>query len=1126
MSLQFIFGNSGAGKSHSLYEHIIQESIKYPEKNYIILVPEQFTMQTQKELVMRHPRHGIMNIDVLSFARLAFRVFEETGMGQAVVLDDEGKNLILRKVAGKVESSLNVLKGNLKKQGYISEVKSLISELTQYNITPQGMEEMLETVPESSYLYYKLRDVQTVYQAFEAYLQDKYITKEELLSVFCQAIEHSKLMQNSVIALDGYTGFTPVQNKVLREMMKHCRKVFVTVTMDKREDPYVCTDKYQLFALSKQMVTSLVQIAKEEDVWMEDSRCLYETPVYRFRDNEPLAFLEAELFRYGKRTFDKKQNALRIYSAKNPKEEVAAVAQRIRSLVRKKGYRYRDVAVIAGDMNIYGDLIKTEFAKYDIPVFMDYKRNVLQNSFVEYVRSLLALAEQNFSYESVFRFLRTGLTGFLAEEIDCLENYVLALGIRGYKKWQEKWIRRTSTIKEEELEFLNHLRVRLVEMLDALLFVLKQRRKTVRDVTGAIYEYFVRQGLQGKVNAQEQLFTQQGDLALAKEYAQIYRVVIEMFDKFVSLLGEEQISLGEYCQLLDAGFEEARVGVIPPSLDQVTAGDIERTRLKEIRALLMLGVNDTLIPGTVLSGGLLSQRDRERFDNIGIVLAPGAKEKTYIQKFYLYLHMTKPREEVSLFYSKVSQEGKSIRPSYLVHDMERMFPGIVTFHMERYGLPHLEITPSTAVDFIIDGLREPDKMEDTAWQELYRWYKGQPEWGKSIERLVKASRFRRQGESLEAKTAENLYGDYEPSVTRLENFSACACAHFLTYGLRLKEREEFEFAALDFGNVFHRSLEHYAKKLEAEREDWISVPEEKQKEFVESSVEESIVDYSNTVLYSSARNAYMIPRMKRMLSRTVWALTKQLERGEFKPEGYEVNFGSGKIDRIDTYETQDEVYVKIMDYKTGNKAFDMAAFYHGLQIQLVVYMEEALKLEEKKHPGKKAVPAGIFYYRMKDPVVGKEPDEQALQEAILKELRLDGLVNGREAIIQRLDKEFTGNSSVIPVARTKEGFSKTSRTLHPEQFDDVLRYAAEKRTWLGQEIKRGIADASPYVMGQRTGCDYCGYRHICGFDQQIEGYDYRRLPKLGQEEVLNEIEKKKGGKVNGDSVDRGTEAGH
>ena len=651
MALQFIFGNPGSGKSHYLYEHIIRESMKHPDINYIILVPEQFTMQTQKELVLRHPRHGIMNIDVLSFARLAFRVLEETGNGSREILDDEGKNLILRRLAGKKEDSLKVLKGNIKKPGYISEVKSVISELTQYNISQDGMDDMITEADESSYLAWKLKDIQVMYQAFEEYLADKYITKEEILDILSSVMDKSRMLKDSVIALDGFTGFTPLQNKVLGEMLQHCQKVMITVTMDKREDPYVLKDKYQLFALSKQMVTSLVRIAGEKKVLVEEPVCLYQEPVWRFRNAPALAFLEKELFRYSGRTYREKQSNVRVYAAANPRMEVECAAQRIRFLIRKKEYRYREIAVIASDMNLYADEIEKTFREYEIPVFMDYKRNVLLNSFVEYIRSLLAMAEQNFSAESVFRFLRTDLVGFTGEELDLLENYVLALGIRGYKKWQEKWIRRAKDTTEEELEVLNHLRVCFVEKTEDLVFVLKQRQKTVRDVTLAICEFLEKEEIQKQVKVLENQFTEAGELALAKEYAQIYRVVMELFDKFVSLLGDERIALKEYRELLDAGMEEARIGVIPPSLDEVMAGDIERTRLKDIRALILLGVNDSLIPGNASAGGLISDRDRERFEERGITLAPGTREKSYIQKFYLYLHMTKPTEELMLTYS-------------------------------------------------------------------------------------------------------------------------------------------------------------------------------------------------------------------------------------------------------------------------------------------------------------------------------------------------------------------------------------------------------------------------------------------------------------------------------------------
>ena len=594
MSLQFIFGNSGSGKSHYLYQQIVEESIRHPEKNYLVLVPEQFTMQTQKDLCMAHPRGGIMNIDVLSFGRLAHRVFEETGKERQPILDDEGKNLVLRKIAGNYEDELTVLKGNLKKQGYISEVKSVISEFTQYGIDFEQLDSFMEGLNPESYLYYKLKDIRKVYEGFEDYLRDKYITKEELLDVLSQTVPEAKMLKDSVIAMDGFTGFTPVQNRLIGELLKVCDKIMLTVEMDRREDPFVYKHPYQLFALSKQMVTSLTEVAQEVKVEIDEPVWLCKNPPYRFKENPEMAFLEEELFRYSRRKYSgEKMQSISLHEVHTPQEEAQYVAEEIRRLVREEGYRYREIAVIASDLNTYADSLEKACERYEIPVFMDHKKSILLNSFVEYLRSLLVMVEQNYTYESVFRYLRTGLCGFTRDEVDRLENYCLALDLKGFKKWDQVWVRKTPMTTKEELEELNQLRVRFVEKLTPLHTVLKKRRKTVKEITLAVYEYLVQEKIQEQLAELEQKFQEEGELALAKEYAQIYRIVLELFDKFVELLGEEEIPLKEYCELLDAGLEEAKVGVIPPSLDQVVIGDMERTRIKNIRALFFVDRKST-----------------------------------------------------------------------------------------------------------------------------------------------------------------------------------------------------------------------------------------------------------------------------------------------------------------------------------------------------------------------------------------------------------------------------------------------------------------------------------------------------------------------------------------------------
>ena len=1112
MSLQFIFGPSGSGKSYHLYHHIIEESIRHPDRNYIVLVPEQFTMQTQKDLVSMHPRHGIMNIDILSFGRLACRVFEETGGDMLPVLDDEGKNLILRKIAGDYEDELCVLKGNMKKLGYISEVKSVISEFTQYDIGEEELDQVMESIGEDSRLYYKLKDIQVLYRGFTEYLREKYITKEELLDVLSRMVEKSEILKNSTVVLDGFTGFTPVQNRLILELLLHCRKLMVTVTMDEREDPYIYSHPYQLFALSKHMTASLVKLAREHKIELEEPVCKYTDPPYRFRENAALAFLERNLFRYGAGVFEEEQDSISIRAARNPREEALSAAGEIRRMVRQEGIRFREIGVIVSDMEVYGDYLKRAFDLYDIPVFMDHKRNILLNSFVEYIRSLLNMAEQNLTYESVFRFLRTDLAGFTRDEVDELENYVLGLGIKGYKRWQEKWVRPLKGMKAKDLERLNHLRTALVEKIDPLMFVLKQRQKTVKDITAAVYEFMVREDLQVRLKRQEEEFQAAGELALAKEYAQVYRIVVELFDKFVELLGDEKTGLLEYCKLLDAGLEEARVGVIPPSPDQVVAGDVERTRLKDIRALFFLGANDTYLPGSLLRTGLLSERDREHFQKEKLALAPGGKERAYIQKFYLYTNLTKPTKKLMVYFSKVSSQGKSIRPSYLIQELRRMYPQISIRDEEEKELVERELTEESGIEYLIRGLHGTGGM-DTVFLELYSWYKRDEKWKEKVESLLKAGYYRRPMDGLTQEAARRLYGeDFEDSITRMERFSVCAFAHFLAYGLNLKERQQYEFQALDLGNICHSALERYSKKIAAKGCGWTEISEEEGRRYIEESVEEAVTDYGSSVLYSSARDEYMIVRMKRMLGRTVWALTMQLKAGDFRPSAFELRFANGKIDRIDTCREEEKVYVKIVDYKTGRKAFDIVSLYHGLELQLMVYMDAAIQLEKAENPGKEIVPAGVFYYRIQDPLVDKSKTGGE-EELLLKELKPDGIINLKDEVLEHLDHTKSGESLAVPVRYNKNGsLAKGSKAVTEEEFQLMMRHAARKVEEAHLKILEGRTEAVPYRKGQETGCDYCRYRHVCGFDVKIPGYGYREIGKMSREEALAAMAARDGGK--------------
>ena len=1129
MSLQFIFGNSGAGKSYTLFRSVIEDSIRHPDQSYLVIVPEQFTMQTQKELVRLHPDGGILNIDILSFQRLAYRVLEETGTRVGKVLEETGKNLVLRKIAQERKGELKVLGGNLKKMGYISEIKSLISELTQYAVTEEMLADFLEKSKGKPHLYYKLCDVQVLYKAFHAYLADQYITAEELLEVLCRVVERSEMIRESVIVLDGFTGFTPIQNKLMQKLMLYAKKVMVTVTIDERENPYHVEGEHQLFYLSKKTVAGLKRLAQEVDVKEEEPVWVHPGEKSRFAAGGELQWLEQNLFRLRWQRYPQNSGQISLHILKNPEEEVAWAAGRIRELIREKNYHYRDFALITGDMESYSPVLERILADYEIPCFLDNKRSILKNPFVEFIRALLEIAEQDFSYESVFRYLRSGLSGMEPEEVDLLENYVLALGVRGAKRWEERFIRSYKGLTEEELEQIDSYRARVAE--DLLPFVKIQRKKAVdvRTRTTALYELIAKKGIQGRLAVFEERFRREHNQVLAKEYHQIYGILMDLLDKLVDLLGEEELTIREYTEILEAGFAEVRVGVIPPGVDQVMAGDMERTRLKDVKVLFFLGVNEGSVPKNMSRAGLLSDMEREQLRISGMELAPTAREQGYIQRFYLYLNLTKPSDQLYLSCTLLDSGGKALRPSYLMNVMKRLFPELElkqeTVQREN-GLPRTE---REGVRLLIEGLKEYREGRGSAqFYELYRWYAKQERYEEKLTQLLDGAFSAHQDTKLGKAVAHALYGTVlENSVTRLEQYAACAYAHFLMYGLKLSEREQYEFAPVDMGNIFHETLEAFSKKLDASDYTWKTLPREVADEWVEECLASLTVDYGNTVLNSSARNSYMIRRMARILKRTVWALGEQIRKGMFTPENYEISFSGvsdleainielspeeqlklrGRIDRVDTCEDAEHVYVKVIDYKSGTTSFQLLALYHGLQLQLVIYLNAAMELMKKEHPDKEVLPAGVLYYQIQDPVLDTDGEEADVTARVLEKLKPNGLINGDPEIIKRLDQSMPGRSQVLPIAYNKDGSLRAgSPVASGEQFAALSRYVNRKIRKIGSEVLDGRMDVNPYELKGKTACDYCAYSSVCGLDSKTGGFHRRRLPIFGDDEIWKRIE--------------------
>lgn len=1148
MALQIIIGGSGSGKSTQVCKRILTAAAENPKKNYFVIVPDQFTMQTQMDFVNKSLNGGIMNIDILSFSRLAHRIFEETGGNRRPVLDDTGKSLILRKIAGTIKDQVPVIGNNLNKQGYIHEVKSAISEFMQYGIGETQLDAMIGYAKSRGALHYKLKDLQVLYRAFREYIKDNYITTEESMDILAKELRKSALIPGSVVVFDGFTGFTPIQENVIGVLLELCDEVIVTVTTEKKNIEI----SQELFAFADKTVMRLEKLAAQRGIEVLPQEFLEEK--YRFMGREELAFLEKQLFRYPMIPYSgEKQQRVRISFHKDMQTEVRFLCRQIRALIKETGCAYRDVAVIAGDLSAYESCIENEFMQYELPLFMDKTRGIELNPFVEFIKSALLILTDNFSYEAVFHYLRSGLADFSPEEVDDLENYVLEMGIRGKKAWTHAFSGRTQAMKQkedamEELEALNGLRDRFILQLHALLYGSEKQEGAhtselaVKELVERLYAFIVDNKIEEKLAGYAEFFEKKKEDARAREYRQIYRLIMELLDQIMELIVQEKMTVKEFADILDAGFDEIEVGIIPRSVDRIIVGDIERTRLKPVKYLFFLGVNDGNIPAKASKGGIISDIDREFLKGSEQELAPSPRDQMYIQKYYLYLNMTKPSEGLYLSYIGMDSQGAAVRPSYLIGMIKKMFPdcewkrdmtdeglriGNIAEAKELFCLLLLKYAEGTIAE------KERRRFEQLAA------FLGREEADRLLlTHLIENAFYTKRDAVISRAAAGLLFGDtIMSSISRMEKYASCAYSYFLQYGLSLKERQLYGFESKDMGTIFHGVMERFSQKLTEHDYTWLDFPQEEGEAFVSEAMEEVCLGYTDALLYENALNRYTMGRMEKILQKCVKNISYQIGKGRFVPKEYEVSFQViedlkdmdlsltdkdkmrlvGRIDRMDTYENEDKIYVKIVDYKSGDKNFDLAAFYHGTQLQLVVYMNEALRRTQKENPGKEAVSAAMLYYHMADPLVEGSAgiSKEAVNQKVREALRMKGILSSEGDILEALDTSKTQKSDCIPLDYDSKGGLRASVNAYDkEQMKLLSDYASYCLKDIGVKIKKGEIPLNPYTSGGTDSCTYCAYKDVCGFDEKLPGHKKRNLDKDKDTDYLEKMKEMLSGKEN------------
>lgn len=1115
--LRFILGASGVGKTTYIYDEIIKESMENMDKQYILLVPDQFTMETQRDIVSKHPRHGTMNIDILSFNRLAFRVFEELGISRMTILDDTGKTLLLRHAIEKSKDKLKLYKDKYKYFGFVEEMKSSISELYQYGISEEQLEQAINDTKDHKMTSMKLYDIKIIYEAFKEEVksisdgENTYITKEEVLAKLCQVIGSSKIVKDSIIYIDGFTGFTPVQNRLLGLLMECGGQMNMTVTLPKEECDGLTSagfkdiKEHELFAMSKNTVNTLISIAADRKISTLEPVILDRSPMSRFGKNEVLGHIEKNIFRVGKADKVPVDDSFKLLVAENPMMETSFVAEKISELIRKsKGeLKYRDIAVVTGDLEGMKRNIEKAFKRADIPFFMDNKRTLMTNIFVNIIRAILRIVAEDFSYESVFSYIKNSMSPISLEDGDILENYVIACGIKGRKAYSERFTRRYKGLTEEGLARCEAIRIKLMEALSD--FTDRDfSSMTVADITEAIREFVEKYEFEKLLAEYEERFKEEGKLSLAAEYSQAYKLVMELFDKLVSLLGDEKISLKEYRRLLDDGFDEIKVGIIPLVMDQVVVGDIIRTRLNHIKVLFVIGVNDGIIPANGGKPGLLSGSDRTVLKNLNMELSPTVREQAFIEKFYLYLNFTKASDKLVMTYATSASDGSPLRPSYLCGVLKDMFTDCKEYSAKN-SMKNEVLSKYGAFDRMASSICQygSDSIDDL-WKELFTYFSRDEAYRDALNAAIDGAFFLNNNLSLDKTVAKALYKEgVGNSITRIEKYAACAYAHFLAYGLKLAEREVYEIKSADMGNIFHEAIELFSRKIVEKNMDFKNVTEEWRKNIVAQVVEEVTENYGGKILSSSARNAYMVEKIRRITDRSAWAIIEHIKRGDFNPSEFELKLKEGRIDRVDKMSEDGDIYIKIIDYKSGNTSFDPAMVENGLQLQLIYYMDKMVDRESKANPSKKVIPGGAFYFNIKDPILDFEEsmvDDDVLTEKLLREYQMSGVINSSSKMLMGLDRNIEsvkGSSDITKAKYSDSGIDlrveKKAGIMSVDNFEKLIERVKDKVELMTREIMDGRIDINPYKRGQISPCNYCKYNRVCAFDNKQFANEYRTL---------------------------------
>lgn len=1137
--LDLVIGREGSGKSRWLIEKVKQltksqdQDRLLAEKIYF-LVPDQYSLQCERDLISGLSLEGTLSLEVLSLSRLASRVFSEVGGASRVMMNPQGQTMILRRVFEEVKEELTFF--SRPSPGLLEEILLLNTSMRRNKVDMAHLQAACQRQGDQRTAE-KMADLSRLYQAYQAALAQDYLDEEEAYRLLKEKLPQSKAFSKKDIFVDGFSRFSQQGLDILEALLLLGNRLHLALFYDDRQA------EGSLFAEQKKILDRLRAFCGQHKIKMKLSRLDH---IYR---PEALAHLQTSLYAFPFSPYQKEAAQIRLVECKDRTQEVERLVKEISFLLEKKDLQPSDLAVVCDDLDGYQGLFRRAFEAAGIPAHIDKAMPLIHHPFIRFVLLSLRAVETSYSRDHMRAHLSSVFVDLAREDKEALENHILARGIQGHSfvSCLDQAKVKTEAKKEGEEEKVDldacyHL------WLGPLLALAKGLSKeSVREKARALYHYIDQVGCVENLQAQREKHLENKAFLEAARSSQVYRVFMEVLEQMVSLLGEEKMETADFSQTLEAGLFSEKLAQIPSGLDQVLVGSLARTKSQDIKVLFVLGLNEGVLPREMAEFPLLAPQQVDQLLEAGIDLGLDIKNRYRQEKIDFLQALSKAGQSVYLSYALIDEAGAGLRPSPYLRRIQKIFPGLTLESDLGEGLVENRESPDEEKSHILTPLpawpsqvgadlrrlvRDYQEKRELSAKEidfLATVYRGDPA---SLEKFFQAAFLRPPSFFLSQAASQALYGPAPAlSVSRLQKMAACPFAHFIAYGLRPKKRPLAQVDAADLGSFFHEVLFHFGRLVQKEGLVWADLDAGVRGDLLDRALTKSLAGIKETHLVQDP----LLSRYRQMMDQSIVKLKEGLENGALSPSFFEISFGKkgilppllvevqgsmweieGTIDRADVYYDQARALIRLIDYKSGQKSFDFLQFYHGINLQLPLYAEvlassgQALGLEEV------CLGSALYFHLASGPVSVPALDEASIEKKITDRFKMRGLVLEDLEVVRRLDESIEGGRSQTMHGislKTNGDFAKGDSLLKGHEWDLMGRFVRKKAGQIAQKMASGQVGIQPYRLGKKEiACTYCAYKAMCFYEvgrtqhrklstlPEFEGKSKKRVLKKMEEE--------------------------